>query len=106
MVAAAVLIAYALQITVYLPFLRREFSISVGDIIDKVWPIVPALGAGWIVASGLPGSFGASFFSLAIRGLLTAAVVALIHGLFSRFRCFVEVVGMISQNFPREAGAP
>ncbi len=68
-------------------------------IIAKVWPTIPGLGAGWLVASLLPGSFGGTFFTLGIRGLLTASVVALTHGVFSRFRCFHEAGGMISQTF-------
>jgi O-antigen/teichoic acid export membrane protein len=102
MVAAAVLIAYASQAIVYLPILGREFSVSIGDIIVKIWPTIPALGAGLLIASLLPGSFGGTFFTLGIRGLLTASAVALTHGLFSRFRCFHEAGGMISQTFARE----
>ncbi|MGA2201668.1 MAG: lipopolysaccharide biosynthesis protein [Terriglobales bacterium] len=100
-VAAAVLVAYASQVVVYLPFLRREFSIGIGDIVAKIWPIIPALLVGWLITSLLPRSFGSTFFTLTIRGLFTASVVALTHGLFSRFRCFHEAGGMISQNFAR-----
>jgi lipopolysaccharide exporter len=102
MVAAAVLIAYASQAIVYLPFLHREFSVSAADIFARVWPIIPALAMGCLITSLLPSSLGTTFVTLGIRGLLTAAVVALTHGLCSRFRCFLEVGGMISQNFARE----
>jgi O-antigen/teichoic acid export membrane protein len=102
MVAGAVLIAYVSQAIVYLPSLRREFSIGPGDIFAKVWPIIPALSLGWLATSLLPGSFGGTFLTLGIRGLFTASVVLFTHGLFSRFRCFHEVGGMISQNFARE----
>jgi hypothetical protein len=47
---------------------------------------------------------GGTLFTLAVRGLFTALVVAVTHGLFSRFRCFHEASGMISQNFARVAG--
>ena len=51
MVACAVLIAYISQALVYLPFLRKEFSVDIGNIVARIWPIVPALGAGcWITA--------------------------------------------------------
>jgi len=100
-VAGAVLIAYASQALVYLPFLRREFSVSFADIAAKVWPIVPAFGMGCLVTALLPSSFGASFITLAIRGLFTVSVVGLTHGSLSRFRFFHEVGGMISQNFAR-----
>jgi PST family polysaccharide transporter len=103
MVAAAVLIAYASQAMVYLPSLRREFSVGFQDVIAKIWPVLPALGAAWMTTLLLPSSFGSTFFGLGIRGLFTAAIVALTHGLFSRFRCFHEAGGMISKNLTREA---
>ena len=102
MVACAVLIAYISQAIVYLPALRNEFSVDLGSIVARIWPIVPALGAGWWITTLLPGSFGATFFTLGIRVLFTTSVVCLIHGLFSHFRCFNEVRGMIWQNFARE----
>jgi lipopolysaccharide exporter len=102
LVACAVLIAYISQAMVYLPSLRKEFSVDLGSIVARVWPIVPALGAGWWTTSLLPSSFGGSIFTLGVRGLFTASVVGLVHGLFSRFRCFHEMRGMIWQNFARE----
>ena len=104
-VALAVLVAYASQAVVYLPFLRREFSIGFGDIVARIWPTIPALVIGYLITSLLPSSFGGTFFTLAIRGLFTASVVALTHGLFSRFRCFHEAGGMISQNFARASAS-
>jgi len=101
MVAAAVLVAYASQAVIYLPFLRREFSVGVGDVVAKIWPTAPALVVGYLATSLLPSSFGGTLLTLAIRGLFTAFVVALAHGLFSRFRCFHEAGGMISQNLAR-----
>ena len=53
----------------------------------------------------LPSSFGDSIFTLGVRGVFTASVVGLVHGLFSRFRCFHEMRGMIWQNFAREGSA-
>jgi lipopolysaccharide exporter len=102
LVACAVLIAYISQAMIYLPFLRKEFSVDLGSIVARVWPIVPALGAGCWITSLLPNSFGSSIFTLGVRGLFTASVVGLVHGLFSRFRCFHEMRGMIWQNFARE----
>ena len=101
MVAGAVLIAYASQAMVYLPFLRREFSVGLGDLIVKIWPVIPAFCMGWMITVLLPSSFGVTFITLGIRGLLTAAVVALTHGLLSRFRCFHEAGEMVSQSFAR-----
>ncbi|MDR3412064.1 MAG: lipopolysaccharide biosynthesis protein [Formivibrio sp.] len=100
-VASAVLIAYASQFMIYLPFLRREFSIGFGDILAKTWPIIPSFGTGWLITALLPSSFGSTFVTLGIRGLFTAVVVGLTHGLLSRFRCFHEAGQMISQNFAR-----
>jgi O-antigen/teichoic acid export membrane protein len=101
MVAGAVLIAYASQTVIYLPYLRREYSIGLKDIIAKIWPVIPAFGMGWLITALLPSSFGDTFNTLCIRGLLTASVVGLTHGIFSRFRCFHEAGGMILQNFAR-----
>jgi hypothetical protein len=36
--------------------------------------------------------------------LFTASVVALTHGLFSRFRCFHEARGLITGNLARVSG--
>jgi O-antigen/teichoic acid export membrane protein len=102
MVAAAVLIAYFSQAMVYLPSLRRNFSVGLGDILSNVWPVIPALGVGWFFTSLLPNSFGTTLLTLGIRGLFTISVVGLTHGLFSRFRCFHEMSGMILQNRVRE----
>lgn len=98
MVSAAVLIAYASQAMVYLPFLRRDLSIGARDIAAKIWPIIPALLIGWFFTSLLPSSLGSTFFTLTVRGLFTIIVVSLTHGLLSRFRCFHEAAGIISQN--------
>jgi len=102
LVAIAVLLAYISQGLVYVPILRQKFFIGLGDIFAQIWPVVPALGIGCLVTSLLPPSFGLTFSTLTIRGLFTAIVVALAHGLFSRFRCFYSVGAMISQTFARE----
>jgi lipopolysaccharide exporter len=101
LVAAAVLLAYATQAIIYLPFLRREFSIGFGDLVAQLWPVVPALVGGYAVTSLLPDSLGGTFLTLACRGLFTALAVALIHGLCTRFRCLQEAGGIISQNLAR-----
>jgi hypothetical protein len=101
LVAAAVLVAYAGAATALLPFLRREFSIGIGDIAAQIWPVGPALVVGCLVTSLLPASLGSTIITLAGRGLITASVVALTHGLCTRFRCFHEAGGMISQSLAR-----
>jgi lipopolysaccharide exporter len=101
LVAGAVLIAYATQAIVYLPYLRREFSISFGDLVAQLWPVIPALVGGYAITFLLPDSLGGTFLTLACRGLFTALVVAFVHGLCTRFRCFQEAGGMISQNVAR-----
>jgi O-antigen/teichoic acid export membrane protein len=101
LVAGAVLIAYPTQAIIYLPYLRREFSITVADLVEQLWPVIPALVGGYALASLLPDSLGGTFLTLACRGLFTALTVALIHGLCTRFRCFQEAGGMISQNMAR-----
>jgi O-antigen/teichoic acid export membrane protein len=101
LVAAAVLIAYASAAIVLFPFLRREFSITFGDLAAQLWPVIPALIGGYAITSLLPDSLGGTFLTLACRGLFTALTVALIHGLCTRFRCLYEAGGMISQNLAR-----
>jgi O-antigen/teichoic acid export membrane protein len=101
LIAAAVLIAYATQAIIYMPYLRREFSIGFGDLAVQLWPVIPALVGGYAITSLLPDSFGGTFLTLACRGLFTALVAALIHGLCTRFRCFQEAGGMISENLAR-----
>jgi O-antigen/teichoic acid export membrane protein len=101
LVAAAVLVAYASAAIALLPFLRREFVIGIGDIAAQIWPVGPALVVGCLVTSLLPASLGSTIITLAGRGLITASVVALTHGLCTRFRCFHEAGGMISQSLAR-----
>jgi O-antigen/teichoic acid export membrane protein len=101
LVAAAVLISYVTQAIIYLPYLRREFSIRFGDLVAQLWPVIPALAGGYAITSLLPDSLGGTFLTLACRGLFTALVVALIHGLCTGFRCFQEAGGMISQDLAR-----
>jgi len=101
LVAAAVLIAYATQAPIYLAFLRRELSIGFRDLAAQLWPVVPALLGGFAVTSLLPDSLGGGLLTLACRGLFTALAVSLIYGACTRFRCFQEAGGMISQNLAR-----
>lgn len=101
LVAAAVLFAYLSQAIIYLPYLRKDLSISPSDIAAQLWPALPAIAAGYLITSLLPTSVGGTLFTLAVRGLFTASLVALTHGIFSRFRCFQEAGGMISQNLSR-----
>lgn len=101
LIAAAVLVAYASQSIVLLPYLRRDFSIGIVDIVAQIWPAGPALVLGCTVTAFLPASLGNTIITLAARALITATVVALTHGLCTRFRCFHEAGGMISQNFAR-----
>jgi O-antigen/teichoic acid export membrane protein len=101
MVAVAVLVAYGFSAAVFLSFLRRELSIGIPEIVAKIWPVVPALVMGYMATSLLPAWLGTSVTGLAIRGLFTALVVLLSHGLFTRFRCFHEAKGMILPNLAR-----
>ncbi len=104
LVAVAVLLAYSAQAIIYVPYLRRELSVSFGDLVAQLWPAVPSIAVGYVVASLLPASFGNTILTLAGRGLITASAVGLTHGVFSRFRCFQEARGMIAQNFARASG--
>jgi lipopolysaccharide exporter len=101
LIAVAVLIAYGAQAAIYLPYLRREFSVGLGDLVAQLWPVVPALIGGYVITSFLPNSFGTTVFTLACRGFFTAAVVILVHGLCTGFRCLEEAGGMIFEKFAR-----
>ena len=101
MIAAAVLAAYACAAIVLMPFLRSEMSIGIGDIVAQIWPVGPAFVAGYLVTALLPGPFGNTIITLAARGLITASVVVLTHGLCTRFRFFQEASRMISPNLAR-----
>lgn len=100
-VAVAVFIAYSCAAPALLPFLKSRFSITGGNFVDRIWPAIPALCIGWLATALLTNSFGNTFLTLTARGGFTAIVVALVHGCFSRFRCFREVGGMVSQFFVR-----
>jgi lipopolysaccharide exporter len=103
-VATAVLLAYSCSAIGLLPFLRRELSIGITDIVSQIWPAGPALVMGFLLTSILPASMGSTMFGLVARGLFTAFVVALSHGLCTRFRCFHEAKGMILPNLVRSRG--
>ena len=93
------LVAYASQALVYPVFLRRELSISLADLIRQLWPVVPAMLAGYGASYFLFHSPSDSLFMLAYRGMFTAAVVALTHGALTRFRCFQEAWELTCQKF-------
>lgn len=98
-VAVAFTVAYASQALVYIPYLRRELDISLGDLIRQLWPMVPAIGLGWGLTHEFFTTAGGSLFTLACRGLFTATVVAVTHGALTRFRCFQEAGELIFQKF-------
>jgi lipopolysaccharide exporter len=95
LVAAAVLFAYLCQLFVFLPFLRRTFALSARNLVAQLWPVIPAVAGSYLITAYLPDSFGHSLFTLGCRGLFSAVVAALIHGLLTKFRCFQEALGMI-----------
>lgn len=97
-VAAVVLVSYAAQAVVYLPYLRRELSVSFGDLVGQLWPVIPALLAGWGATQAVFPAACGSLPALAGRGLFTAAIVALTHGSLTRFRCFQEARELIFQK--------
>ena len=63
--------------------------------------MLPALAGGYLVTLLLPAFFGDTLITLVVRLLFTGCIVALIHGLCTRFRCFQEAGRMILQNLPR-----
>jgi lipopolysaccharide exporter len=99
LVAGAVLFAYVTQAAIYIPFLRRYLGIGIRDLAAQLWPVVPAMVAGYGTTLLVPSSLGGSLPTLALRALFTALVVALVHGLCTRFRCFQQASGMIVDNF-------
>jgi O-antigen/teichoic acid export membrane protein len=99
--ALAVLIAYLTQSVVYIPYLREELQITFGNLVARLWPVAPAVAAGYLITPLLPNTFGDTLPTLALRLLFTASIVAFIHGILTRFRCFQEARGMIAQNLAR-----
>jgi lipopolysaccharide exporter len=97
-VAVAVLVAYASQALIYFPYLRQDLAITLADLMRQLWPLVPAMAAGWWSTHALFPGTSASMFTLAGRGLFTVVVVALTHGALTRFRCFKEAGELISQK--------
>lgn len=101
LVAGSVLIAYATQAIVYLPYVHRSMGITAREMVLLLWPMIPALVGGYAITQLIPNSIGGTIMTLAGRGIFTMVVVAFIHGLCTRFRCLQEASGMISQNFAR-----
>jgi lipopolysaccharide exporter len=101
LVAVAVVAAYATQAIIYFPFLQHNLQIGARDIAAILWPVVPALVGGFVATSFLPAWSGGTLVTLACRVWFTACVAALIHGLCTRFRCFKEAGGMISQSLAK-----
>ena len=60
LVAAVVLFAYATQAVIYIPFLRRHLGIGVRDLVAQLWPVIPALLAGYGATLLVPASLGDS----------------------------------------------
>ena len=101
LVAGSVLIAYATQAMVYLPYVRRSMGITAGEMGGLLWPLIPAIVGGYAFTQLIPDSLGGTIVTLAGRGVFTMLVTALIHGLCTRFRCLQEARGMVLQNFAR-----
>lgn len=102
LVAGAILVAYASQGLLYFPYLRRDLGITLTDLARQLWPLGPAMAAGWGLTHAAFHNAGGSIFVLAGRGVFTVTIVALTHGALTKFRCFREAAELISQ---RLAGA-
>jgi O-antigen/teichoic acid export membrane protein len=98
-VAVVVLVSYAAQALVYIPYLRRDVSVNFSDLVKLLWPVAPAMLVGWWTTRLLFASDGGSLLTLACRGLFTASVTAIVHGMFSGFRCYREASDLVSQKF-------
>lgn len=97
-VAVAVLLGYSVQGFVYFPVLRKDFSISLRDLIWHLWPILPAMLAGWWATHAVFSNTGGSFWTLICRAAFTASVTALVHSVCSGFRCVREAWELISHK--------
>jgi lipopolysaccharide exporter len=98
-IAVAVMLAYVTQAFIYVPALRREFSITLAELVRQLWPMMPAMAAGWWATHVLFRSAEGSLFALAYRGLFTVSVTALVHGICTGFRCFQEAWELTFQRF-------
>jgi lipopolysaccharide exporter len=105
-VAMAVLLSYCSQALIYIPYLRRDLSITLmEDLAGVLWPVAPAMLAGWWATHALFDSIPDSFISLACRGLFTALMVGIVHGALTRFRCYREMSELISIRFAGSTAA-
>jgi O-antigen/teichoic acid export membrane protein len=100
-VAGVVLLAYSIQVILYVPFLRKNLGVNVQDIAAQLWPLIPTMGGAYLITSLLPSALGNTLITLAFRASFTALVAALIHGLCTRFRFFHEATGMVMQSMAR-----
>ncbi len=91
--------SFVTQAFVYMPALRREFGISPADLVRQMWPVAPALAAGWWATHLLFQYTDGTMFALAGRGLFTVTVTALVHGICTGFRCFQEAWELTFQKF-------
>jgi len=105
-VAVLVLVAYGAQLWLFVPFVVRQLSMRLRELLAIVLPLAIAGGVSVYVTS-LVLSHGSevSWLSLALRIFVTATTVTLVHGFLSSFRLFrdaVEIVGWIARG-AREA---
>lgn len=56
----------------------------------------------WMVLILIIGMMGFADLGIGNGLVFTVSVVGLTHGILSRFRCFHEMGGMISQNFAKQ----
>src|SRR5207302_9007570 len=84
-------VGYATQIFVFLPFLKRELGVHRSDLSGIVLPLlVGSLVATCLGSVAMPQDADPSWYSLLVRGIITASTLTVVHGLLTSFRIVRE----------------
>jgi O-antigen/teichoic acid export membrane protein len=89
-VAVAVTIAYVSQYAIYLPVMRKEIDVKVGELFREVRMAFWAVLIMSAVLLGLKGNFGFSLSAMVIQCLIGILVYLFAFGVIDRWRLFGE----------------
>jgi len=89
-VAAAVTVAYMSQYAIYLPIMRREIDVKVGDLFLEVRTTLCAVLVMSATLLGLKASLGFSLATMVVQGLIGILVYLFVFGMIDRWRLFGE----------------
>jgi len=106
-VSVLVLIAYGAQLWLYVPFVLRQLSMRLRELLGIVVPLAIASGVSVYATSlALPHGSEVSWLSLALRVVVTAITVMLVHGVLTSFRIFRDACEVVAWIARSSRGAP